>query len=228
MYKITNAAFKESFKKFNVTRLEQLSIDQLKEVAKEAHEELVWSKDTNGRRISIQRTDSINFLKDQYRLSDYMPESYWSDEQRNLLNESGWNKELQKAVDGKATYQFFQNFQLGYSELRPSESIEVDYTPAYMKEVFMELPAVRTGLIEIYDDNGKQLLPENKSEIGEIPKILTLEDELAELKRIDLYKRAAKYTPKLKPTMSREHYIDIIMKVESHGDIGSRIKEQGL
>jgi thymidylate synthase len=32
VYKITNAAFKESFKKFNVTRLEQLSIDQLKEV----------------------------------------------------------------------------------------------------------------------------------------------------------------------------------------------------
>jgi len=225
MYKIKNATFQDSFKKFNVTRLEQLSIEQLKEVASEVHEELVWSKDVNGRRVSIQRIDSINFLKDNYRFSDYMPESYWSDSQREMMNESDWTKGLNKAGNGKETYDFFQNLQLGISELRPGDSIEVDYTPAYVKEVFMEKPAIRTGLIEVYDESGKRLTPENKEDIGEAPKALTLEDELLELTRQELYKRASKYSPKLKPTLGRQKYIDIILDTESHGDIGNRIKE---
>lgn len=217
MYKLFNNSLTKVLEKYKIAKLEDLNDAQLEYVCAE---EIGFSpkfnyEDKNGRKIktTIDRFATIRFIRYNKADSDFMPEPYWSPEIREMLNAAKWNEKLadrDEIPDGRAFYQFFQEFQIGYWELLPGQSIEVNFTENFMISIFLKTLKVRFEHLIVTDmTSGETLTPGSelkvigqdtgKSEQEELNEMTT--SELLEIARREIRPNIVKSTPK--PALTR-------------------------
>jgi len=214
MYTIKNVAFDKVYKKYGVKSLAQLTDAQLADACDMLHESAIWERDKQMRPIKIKRSKTISYLEDQFKFDDYQPWSYASAEQIALLEENEGREVTVKHETGEQTFRFYQDLALGFWDLKPGETREVDYTQSYMMKEFINRPYCneKLDLVQVFDEDGNRILKNKTVEEFKVEEKTfdkEVEDDFDTYAYKDLREKA-KGLKGFKVGLTRNKYIELI------------------
>lgn len=140
MYKLTNRSLEPILEKFGVESLDEVSMDDLYLVCEELGVKGIFLKDKKGRATELDRFETISEIEDTLTLTVYMGQPYWNEAQRNKVEANDVLTRLSKVTRGERTFDIMEKMKLGVNNLRPGASVEVDWNPRYIREVWATTP----------------------------------------------------------------------------------------
>lgn len=138
------------------------------------------TEDNQGRKIrgDLDRIATIKALESAHSFSDYMSKEYWRGEHIQLAEDSQLAHKVEESDTGKDTFELFADVGLGFHNLKPGQSIELNITRSWVHEYLKKKPVYKQLKIENLEtsteesavDRAKTLEQMERSELEELAK----------------------------------------------------------
>lgn len=165
MYRIKNISLDKILKSTGLTNLEDVTEDQLTDLIidnKDLTTPLIYFQERDRLTGAFKRGDidmmaTIKLLKQSLTFSTYMDTSYWQKSHQDKAEKMKLLEKLSGAQSGNTVFEILSDAGLGFYDLRPGESVSVDVTTRWVKDVLKHQPMAKYLEIVNEDDLTEKL-----------------------------------------------------------------------
>lgn len=156
MITIKNIAIEQICEKYKVKTLKELTDIQLKEICLN-YGIIAKSQQVNKNGVKtmvFQRILTEQQIIKDLTFSDYVSAEYWTEDVLKTMDEVSMQKQISEDVDGGQTLKRFAEYNIGFYELKPGQSQELNASFDWIDGYFKNKPYAI--YFEIKFDNGEK------------------------------------------------------------------------
>lgn len=153
MYRFTNISFERLLPEFGITDLSTASNDVLVRICEKVGITPVWESKDSKLTGNLLRLKTIELIEKSKSYDIYMDEGFFEERHRQSADENKIKDSLKEHSSGRQTFQLFQRLKIGFSELKPGTSIDLDVTKRWVEDIAMKHPMFTQGDVKVEDLN---------------------------------------------------------------------------
>lgn len=174
MYLVRNKSLDTVYETLKTHDLYSLSDEQFEEACRILKIKPVYKTKTVGsssRRIGLNKSETIKLIESMHSYDMYINQSYWTDEQLQIDEDLDLIGQMKNHISGRETFELMSRVKLGFSNLKPNQTQELDATMDWLQDEFGVHPLSK--FIEVKDlSTGKILeFTAEKDEKGLIKRV---------------------------------------------------------
>lgn len=167
MFTATNTVLNDVLAKYevSVTDLINLDAEKLRRFCEEVKVTPIYELDPRTKKpMKLDKRRTVKQILSDKSFSEYMGDTYWDEEIRVLAETYDVRKRLEAHTRGEDTFRTLAEIGVGFYQLGPGKSVEVNFTVRWLEEVWFTKPASK--FVELKDEKGRKVTARKNEEIG--------------------------------------------------------------